>query len=86
LKLISIKETLNFMPHLQAVHFVYSTAISESTEIVLNAHCITQELESYKWFDMADLPDKMLDSKEEMMKWRGLAKSDYYILNLSQGR
>ncbi len=85
LKLISIKETLNFMPHLQAVHFVYSVAISESTEIVLNAHCVTQELESYKWFDMDDLPDKMIDSKDEMMRWRDLAKSGYNILNLSAG-
>ncbi|MEM0201877.1 MAG: NUDIX domain-containing protein, partial [Candidatus Micrarchaeaceae archaeon] len=79
LKLISVKETLNFMPHLQALHFVYSTTISESTKIILNAHCIKPESESYQWFDVDSLPDRTLDSKNEMRQWRDLSKTNNTI-------
>ncbi|MGC8628815.1 MAG: NUDIX domain-containing protein [Candidatus Micrarchaeia archaeon] len=75
LKLIAVKETLNFMPHLQAVHFVYATAIDKSTKITLNAHTKKQESESYRWFPVEKLPRKMLDKKEDIIRWRDLAKS-----------
>ena len=80
LKLIAIRETLNFMPHLQAIHIVYSTAINEDTPIKLNAHAKTLESESYKWFDVDNLPERMLDPKEDILKWRDIAKSDYSIM------
>ena len=80
LKLIAIRETLNFMPHLQAIHIVYSTAINENTPIKLNAHAKTLESESYKWFDVDNLPERMLDPKEDIIKWRNIAKSDYSIM------
>ncbi len=79
LKPIAIKETLNFMPHLQAIHVVYSTTIEENTQIKLNAHAKTLESELYKWFDVNNLPERMLDPKEDIMKWRDIAKSNYSI-------
>ena len=82
LKLISVKETLDFMPHLQAVHFVYSTVINEGTKITLNAHCAKLESESYQWFDMNNLPERMLDAKNEVLKWRDLAKANFTIGHL----
>ena len=77
LKLIAIKETLNFIPHLQAIHIIYGTAIEENAPIKLNAHAETLESESYKWFDVDNLPERMLDPKEDIIKWRDIAKSDY---------
>ncbi len=82
LKLISVKETLNFMPHLQAVHFVYSTSISENTPILLNAHATTLESEAYKWFSLDDLPDKTIDSKDELRRWRDLARNGSSIMHI----
>ena len=86
LKLIAIKETLNFMPHLQAIHVVYSTTIKENAPIKLNAHAKTLESESYKWFDVDNLPERMLDPKEDIMKWRDIAKSNYFIMHTQKGK
>ncbi len=82
LKLIAIKETLNFMPHLQAIHIIYSTAINENTPIELNAHTKTLESESHRWFDVDNLPERTLDSKEDIIKLRNVAKLDYSIMFL----
>ncbi|MGC8648875.1 MAG: hypothetical protein ACP5UN_01490, partial [Candidatus Micrarchaeia archaeon] len=72
-----------FMPHLQAVHFVYAAAIDKDTKITLNAHTNKQESESYRWFSVEKLPEKMLDEKEDIIRWRDLAKSGCAIdLNL----
>jgi len=79
LKLIYVKETLNFMPHIQAVHFVYAVTLDENAEIKLNAHTKTLESESYKWFPMNELPERMLDKKEDIIKWSKLAKSNSFI-------
>ena len=76
LKLIRIKETLNFMPHLQAVHFVYATALDESTKITLNAGSKTAESEGYEWFRVDKIPDSTLDPVEDIMEWRELAMED----------
>ncbi len=79
LKLTAIKETLNFMPHLQAIHIIYSIAIEENTPIKLNAHTKMSESESYQWFDVDNLPKRTLDPKEDIIKWRNIAKSNYFI-------
>lgn len=84
LKLIAIKETLNFMPHLQAIHIVYSTAINENAPIELNAHSKKRESESYKWFDVDELPERTLDPKEDIVKWRNIAKLDYPVMVFMQ--
>ncbi len=70
LSLIYIKETLNFIPHIQAVHFVYTTTMDESRKIKLNS-----ESDRYEWFEVSNLPERMLDSKKDMLMWRDLAKS-----------
>jgi ADP-ribose pyrophosphatase YjhB (NUDIX family) len=72
-KLIEIKETPNFTESVHALHFVYSVAIDESEKIVLNFGC-DNESEDFKWFDLGSLPDKALDSKEQIIKWKEIAK------------
>ena len=79
LKLIYVKETLKFMPHLQAVHFVYAASIDENTKILLNAKSSTVESERYEWFSVSNLPKKMFDSEDEIVMWRNLAKSNFKI-------
>lgn len=69
LHLIDIRETPNFFPNVHKVHFVYTTKINEDSKITLN-----DESEGYKWFDVKELPDKMLDSKIDILNWWGLSK------------
>jgi 8-oxo-dGTP pyrophosphatase MutT (NUDIX family) len=76
LSLVFVKETLDFLPHLQAVHFVYATTIDENKTIKLN-----RESDRYNWFKLSNLPEKMLDSKKDIIKWRNLARSDRRSLN-----
>ena len=49
------------------MHF-YATSIKEGVKISLN-----NESYRYKWFDLKKLPDKMLDSKKDILKWRNIA-------------
>ena len=72
LKLIYVKETPNFLKNVHAVHFIYAITIDESAPIHLNS-----ESEEYKWFDLKNLPDRMLDKKEEMNKLILLAKKAF---------
>ncbi|MGC8730520.1 MAG: hypothetical protein ACP5RP_04025 [Candidatus Micrarchaeia archaeon] len=74
-----MEETLNFMPHLQAVHFVYATTLDKNTNIVLNAHTKVPESESCRWFPIEKLPEEMLDKKEDIIRWRNLARLGYAI-------
>ncbi len=48
----------------------YATSIKESVKIRLN-----DESYRYKWFDLKKLPDKMLDNKKDILKWRDIARS-----------
>jgi 8-oxo-dGTP pyrophosphatase MutT (NUDIX family) len=47
------------------IQFVYSLTISEKTKITINS-----ESDSFQWFDINSLPDKMLDTKEDILKYR----------------
>jgi len=67
LKLIEIKETPDFLPE---IHFVYAASVDENTEIIIN-----HESEEYRWFDMKNLPDRMIDSKAEILGWWKRAKN-----------
>jgi len=63
LRLIEIKETPFLTEIHHALHFVYATIIEEKERIILN-----DESEEYKWFDLDNLPDKMFDKKEDIIK------------------
>ena len=60
LRLLYVKEIPNFYNKIHAVQFVYGTALNELTQILLG-----KELESYQWFDLSNLPERTLDTKED---------------------
>ena len=68
LKLIEIKETPFLTEIHHALHFVYATIIDEKEKIILN-----EESDEHKWFDLNDLPEKMFDKKEDIIRIRNKA-------------
>lgn len=73
LKLIEVKETPHMTKTIHAIHFVYATILDEKEKITLN-----NESEEYGWFDLKNLPDKTLDSKETLIKWGNIVKNLFY--------
>lgn len=65
LKLLYVKEIPNFFNKVHAVQFVYGTALNEQTPIILG-----REIESYRWFDLSNLPERTLDTKESYREVR----------------
>ena len=65
IKLIEIREiTKNqIAPEVHFLQFIYSTIADENEKISLN-----HESDEYGWFDLDNLPDKMLDTKEKIIK------------------
>lgn len=53
-----------------AVHFFYYLILDEGIKITIN-----QESDEYCWFDLSNLPKKMVDSKERILKILNLAKN-----------
>lgn len=75
LRLLQVKEIPNFFNKIHAVQFIYGTVINEQTTIYLG-----QELESYKWFELSNLPDRTLDSREDFYDAQSLLR---HLLNTS---
>ncbi len=75
LRLLAVREAPKYKPGLQALQFVYATTVDENVKITLNARAPTLESDSYKWFDVTALPERMLDTKEDIMRWRDMAMS-----------
>lgn len=69
LKLLEIKEQPDYHPNIHGIQFIYATSIDEKDKITIN-----NEAEEYRWFDVNNLPDKMLDSKEDILGWRKKAE------------
>jgi ADP-ribose pyrophosphatase YjhB (NUDIX family) len=67
LRLLYVREIPNFFNKIHAVQFVYGTALNEQTHIVLG-----REPESYRWFDLFNLPNRTLDTKEDFYNARKL--------------
>ena len=76
IKLIDVKETPYLTEIFHAVHFIYATILNENEKIILNFNG-KYESEGYEWFSLKDLPDRMLDSKEEIIKLNLLAKKAF---------
>lgn len=72
LKFIEIKETPYLTDIFHAIHFVYATTLDENEKITIN-----EESDEHRWFDLNDLPDKTLDSKEEITKLNLLARQAF---------
>jgi len=69
LTLIHVKKTEGPTPY--TIHF-YATCIDETTKITLN-----NESHQYRWFPLSSLPEKMLDDKNDILKWGQMAKSGH---------
>lgn len=74
IKLLNIKEiTKNpIAPIVHFLQFIYATKIEKIEKIILN-----EESEEYGWFKLEELPDKTLDSKEELIKLSIAAKKKF---------
>ncbi|MFA5258893.1 MAG: NUDIX hydrolase [Candidatus Pacearchaeota archaeon] len=72
LKLIEIKETPYLTEIFHALHFVYATILDEDEKITINS-----ESDEYKWFDVNNLPEKTLDSKDDLIKLSNIAKKEF---------
>jgi len=57
-KLIEVIEHPNFTETHHGIHFAYATSIDESAPIKIN-----KESDEYGWFNVDNLPDRMLDEK-----------------------
>lgn len=70
-RLVKVHVRRIFPPKLYpcVMHF-YATSIKEGVKISLN-----DESYRYKWFDLKNLPRKMLDSKKDILKWSEIARS-----------
>ncbi|MDD5699830.1 MAG: NUDIX hydrolase [Candidatus Nanoarchaeia archaeon] len=75
-KLVDIKETPYMSDIFHAIHFVYVTMLDENEKIILNFNC-DNESETYEWFDLKNLPDKTLDSKEYLLELKTRAKKEF---------
>ncbi len=69
LKLIKIKETPDYSPAIHALHFFYAMILNENEKLTLN-----RESDGYQWFDINNIPDKTLDSRDSLLEFRNLAK------------
>ena len=72
LKLLYVREIPNFFNEIHAVQFVYGTSLKEQTPIVLGS-----ELESYRWHDLSNLPERTLDSLEDFYEAASLLSKKY---------
>jgi ADP-ribose pyrophosphatase YjhB (NUDIX family) len=74
LKLLNIKEiTKNpIAPTVHFLQFIYATKIDEKEKAKIN-----EESEEYGWFNLKNLPDKTLDSKEDIIKIAYKAKKEF---------
>ncbi len=70
-KLIEIKESPFLTENIHALHFVYSTVLDEDAKIIVN-----EESDGYQWFDLKNLPEKTLDTKEDLIKWSKIAQKN----------
>lgn len=68
LMLICVKKTPEFEPH-KFVRYFYAASIDEDARINLN-----EESDGYGWFDAKSLPEKMLDSRKDILGWWATAK------------
>lgn len=70
LRLIEVKEMPNFTRTHHGIHFAYAGIIDENTPIRINS-----ESDEYNWFNIAELPESMLDKEEDIIRWRKEAVS-----------
>jgi len=73
LKLVEIKETPFLSETAHAIHFVYAMIMGENEKIILNFNG-ENESDEYGWFDLDNLPERMLDKKQDVLNIANKAK------------
>lgn len=74
IKLMEVKERPNFYEDVHGFHFAYAGFLDETAKIKIN-----DEADEYKWFNLNDLPESMLDPKEELIAFAEKAKKLFKI-------
>lgn len=74
INLIEVKELPNFHPEWHGIQFIYAVKINENTKIKIN-----DESESFKWFSLDNLPESMLDKKEDIISIAERFKNKCFI-------
>lgn len=72
LKLLEIVEMPNFTENVHGFKFIYATTIDENEKITINP-----ESDEYHWFNLNNLLNNALDSKEELNRFAMLAKEKF---------
>jgi ADP-ribose pyrophosphatase YjhB (NUDIX family) len=70
MRLIETIESPNFHANFHGFHFVYGIAVDENEKVIIN-----DESDEYGWFDINNLPDRMIDKKEDILKWIDMMKN-----------
>jgi 8-oxo-dGTP pyrophosphatase MutT (NUDIX family) len=65
MKLLETIENPNWSAKYHSFHFVYGISIDENEKVIING-----ESDDFGWFDINNLPDKTIDSKEDILRWR----------------
>jgi len=68
IRLIEVIEKPNFSETYHGIHFAYATTIDESAPIKINP-----ESDEFRWFEVDNLPEKMLDKPEFIKEVRDKA-------------
>ena len=72
LKLLLVKEFPEFTKEVHGFSWFYSYILPENAKIRIN-----EESDEYKWFDIKNLPDSMIDSKEDILKILNIAREKF---------
>jgi 8-oxo-dGTP diphosphatase len=61
-KFCFFKESINKDKESHSIHFFFSETIDENENLILS-----EESDEYDWFELNNLPEKMVDSKEHIL-------------------
>lgn len=68
-ELIEVKEKPFATEIYHTLNFAYATILDEKEKIIIN-----EESDDYKWFELNNLPEKMIDKKEDIIEIAKKAK------------
>jgi ADP-ribose pyrophosphatase YjhB (NUDIX family) len=70
--LVEVKEKPLATEIYHTFNFAYATTLSEDEKITIN-----EESEDYKWFELTNLPEKMLDKEEDIIEIAKKARKNF---------
>jgi 8-oxo-dGTP pyrophosphatase MutT (NUDIX family) len=64
IRFLEIIEYPNWSDSYHSFHFIYGISIDENEAVTIN-----EESDEFQWFDINNLPNKMIDKPEDIKKW-----------------